>query len=1649
VKNIRSVYASAGEDFSQTAYVECHGTGTQAGDWRELKAISESVGSNRAVDNPVIVGSLKTNIGHLEGAAGVAGMIKGVLTLEKGMIPPNINFEKGNPSIDFKDWRVKVPLEMTPWPRPGLRRVSVNCFGFGGTNAHVILDEAPKYLSERGLKGNHTSATQVDPNKASKPKEGNDEGTIPTLSIPNIFVVSSNERAGVRRVIDSQLEYINEKAAEFHDQRLLDYAYTLGCRRSKHEWKGYVVASSHSSLVEKLGSFDNGQLRRSTKDNVPSIGFVFCGQGSQWAQMGRDLMSFDAFRDSIQGASKHMRTFLCSPFDLLEEIFKDDTESRINDPEISQPATTALQVALVDLLDSCYITPDAVVGHSSGEIAAAFASRAITREAAWEIAYYRGLAASHIRQKNPILDGGMMAVGLSAAAAQEYLRENCRAAQVACINSPRLVTLSGDKTEITGIAEDLAAKKTFYRILGVNIAYHSSHMKIVEEEYRAALRSLSPTGFSQITRMFSSVTGKEIAGNELGASYWAKNMVSQVQFVDAVKAMMASKDRPDIIVELSPGATLKSPLSDILLEINSKSSPAYLSIMNRLKSSDESTLEAFGEIWAHGYPVDMVKVVSKGSYQASYKVLTDLPPYPWNHTKSYWHESHLGVANRFREYPRMDLIGAPTADSIPFEPRWRGFLRIGENPWIQDHQVQKTVIYPAAGMIVMVIEGAQQMVKDNAGVLGFELSVVRIEKAMIIPSTAHGLEVALNIKQNPGGYSNVHEFALYSKPLDSAWQKHASGTLTVMAAANDCEYADSVYEDASDGWTAMSAGDSESLQTPASSRTFTDDIAPKQGSFYQDTFNKLTTLCDEDIVPRQLYEVLDIVGMNYGPSFQNIIKIAKSGSSCVSKVRIPDTKSKMPAKFEYPHLIHPATLDAMFQTLFAIDSEPMVPSYIESIFISANTPRGVGQEFNGYATAERVGIRDATANMVMASSDWDRPSVVVKGLHFTGLAIPSVDDWGFLPNNRTLCTEIEWKEDFATAETEYLNAFLGLVAHKHPDLAILVIDCDTELIESILNLLGPRGQSPRLSRMTISSKNPAEDEPLGSDVAHLHSFVERRVYDEDSTDFPDYNVIIIGGKNVAVRDAMFKLLRPGGVILTERTMNLIAEPPRLSWPSPKDYPKKAFYKYTKPREAAPPRHQTILLILPDDPPSDMVALASHLADIFRVRGIEAVSTYWKSLGTQALGQVCISLLEAGVSAGLVMDMTAEDFARFYRLQATAKAILWVTRAGQLEKPKNPRAAAFLGLARTLMSEDPQKVIVTLDLAESSFLEKSPVSESPIARSFCLEKTSAAATIFEVFDRSIAATTFAGPRETEYAADDGKLFIPRLVPVTYLNRLTEKGGAGVSDLTEKPFIEHDPNNMSLGLRLVIEKTDGTFKFIEEEFPEELGPCDVEIEFGSAAIHPDDLDTARGRTRDLTIGVDVCGTVTRVGSSVIDFKAHDFVTAIARDGTIKTRVRTDVQFVKPSVSALQTGKHFNVAPSCYIAAFHAISQISGSRYRQVLIHAGASAAGMAAIQVAHLLGKDVIATVVGRDSDRQREILGSELGMSQEKVLSADADDFADQVQRLTDGKGVQLAYCPFKAQVQISFNCVRKCKEPAHSVLLMPLELELTLYQMVS
>ncbi|KZZ99128.1 polyketide synthase [Moelleriella libera RCEF 2490] len=1574
VANIRSVYANAGLNFDQTAYVECHGTGTQAGDWRELKAISETLAAVRDQGSPIVVGSLKPNIGHLEGAAGVAGLIKGVLILENGKIPPNINFKTGNPDINFTEWKVQVPLSVMAWPKAGLKRVSVNCFGFGGTNAHVILDEAPEQPSQAQF-GSHNFGSQHSASDTLSHKMND----MPPCT-HQLFCYSASEKGTIPRIMRSHLSYIEKQPLSKHAEWLRNYAYTLGCRRSVMEYKTFFVASSASELATNLEAGGSTSAVRSMHKERPRVAFVFSGQGNQWAQMGLDLMPFNVFSRSLEEASDHLKHNLQSPFNLIREIFREESQSTLSQPQLAQPATTAIQVALVDLLHSFGINCTHVVGHSSGEIAAAYAAGAISRCAAWEIAYFRGMAAVSIAVRAPRLRGTMMSVGMSAEETKRLLASQPRSAEVACFNSPISTTISGRAEYLEAIARELTARKIFHRILRVDTAYHSSHMLLVAPDYRDSLKVLTTQDISPGVVMFSSVTGKRIQGSELGSRYWTDNMVKPVCFEGAVSAMMSmsAEARPEVVLEVGPRAALETPISETMSSVLGASSrPAYYSVMHSKGSGMSRLLSIIGELWVKGCPIELEQVFSLGQPQQTLKCLTDLPPYPWNHSKSYWHESHLSVAHRQREVPRQDLIGALTADSISFEPRWRGFLRISENPWIQDHQVQKTIIYPAAGMISMVLEGAKQIRPKDKHFLGYEITDMKLSQAMIVPNTAHGLEVAMTIKLNDDSKGHGHEFTIYSKQLDGDWEQHASGFVQWRLAD-------------SEGYSGFSAHD-PSMQ-------------------------RFSRQCGQSVNSRQLYELLDTIGMNYGPTFQNVSDVKRGDGACVFKVKVPDTKSKMPAKFEYPHVIHPATLDSMFHSLFAIETVPLVPAFFESIFVSANVNNEDGPRlFSGYATAEKVGLHGARANLSLSGSGSAGPDVVIKGFNLTAIDGGAREEAGFLPNFQNLSNEIVWNEDADRAARADSTRMIELFAHKYPALSILQVGDSSSMALEILELVFSKEaeDTPRLSRFTVlhdeNSNVPSE---LGQSLASsgLRRLVEfkQRIGDVKS----DYHLIFVCEQDSQQLSELRARLKVGGLLFepkndARKDGDSIDERLPSKTPSILTSLRRSHCRIVEPSTAP-----QVIVVGNDAKLEETLAFADNLRisssrpdepRIICLSPAEAVENH--ELLTRSVVISTVDIEPAPGDPCCMVNWDERAFQWFRSIYKASKGIIWLSQTSHM-KPEKLESSGMIGLARVLMSEDPRKLLVTLDLGAESRLDK----------------LSTACSVLGVFYETFSAKVSSAYLDTEFAEQDGKIFIPRMRPIKSLNQIIE---GRLPRLTKSiPF--HPSKtcaNHQAPVKLEItdsKLSDDAWHFVESPVMSELQPDEVDIALTQTMLTSQDLDAFLGRSAECSVGIDVRGRVTAVGSDISDFQVGDEVSTLVLGGTIQSSHRVNVKshWVQHSMNGF--------APSLYTSAYYGLVHMGRVRRKStVLIQGGASAHGLAAIEIATLCGAETFATISGEGQDRQRQLLQA-CGLPASSIFDANSHELADRIRTTSAVDKFDVVYDTLEDQLMSDLKLVKPC-----------------------
>lgn len=500
------------------------------------------------------------------------------------------------------------------FPAEGLRRISVNCFGFGGTNAHGVMDDARGYLRQRGLTAHHNTVDPLDSDLSHSGDSGSATPTSasmgsswdlasqsihsPPASTPQLFVYSTNHRDGIPRIATSHLPHL-----ESHNTSLRDYSYTLFSRRSHLGFRAFTVASSIAELTQKLPSLTPARAG-ANKTFRPAL--VFCGQGAQYTRMAIDLLALPVFGASIAAAHAYLST-LDPSFDLAAHLRADDASTQIHSPAVAQPATTAVQVALVDVLRACGIRPAAVVGHSSGEIAAAYAAGYLSREEAWRVAFFRGQWAAKVTRK-----GRMLAVALGRDDARAYLEEGCGVV-VACINAPGMVTLSGDEAGVLAVKERLGGDKVWNVLVGVETAYHSAHMGEVEAGYRADIEGVGRgerAKEGEGVTMFSSLTGKEVSadgGCALDAEYWARNMTSPVEFEAAVRGAV-EEGEVGAFVEVSPHRVWGRALGEIVQAVKGKGDGKelpYYAMMEKGREGTRTVLEMVGELWTKGVEVEV------------------------------------------------------------------------------------------------------------------------------------------------------------------------------------------------------------------------------------------------------------------------------------------------------------------------------------------------------------------------------------------------------------------------------------------------------------------------------------------------------------------------------------------------------------------------------------------------------------------------------------------------------------------------------------------------------------------------------------------------------------------------------------------------------------------------------------------------------------------------------------------------------------------------------------------------------------------------------------------------------------------------------------------------------------------------------------
>lgn len=666
---MREACRRAGVVGGELQYVEAHGTGTLIGDPIEVNALAKVLSESRPAGEKCLIGSVKSNIGHTESVAGVASLIKVALCLKHGEIPASLHFKTPNPKIPFDTLGVEVITKHRSWPttvRPKL--AGINCFGFGGTNTHVILAEAPNEAVNAASVSNVTTRL-------------------------NILPLSAKTPSALRQHASDMHKYL----AQCDESQVTAICRDVAQRRTHHATRTALVGDSRDELLAVLDALVHGdrKLIATSPENCRPV-FVFSGMGPQWWAMGRQLLESNAiFRRIVEEVDEHFIPLASRS--IVEELLKDENVSEMEETEVSQPANFAIQVGLLGLFAHYGIRPSAVVGHSAGEPAAAYAAGVYTLCEATRIIFHR----SRLQQRTSG-QGGMLAAAVTHEIANDLISGYGGRVSVAAINGLNSVTLGGDIDCLNGLAKSLQEQGIFCRHLPVKVPYHTHFMAPLEQELLASL--CSSEYHAEVLPIYSTTTGGRLAGKYFDASYWWDNVRNPVLFHRALMALINDGYRD--FVELGPHPVLRSAIKDALDEAEVEG--LVLSSLRRTGDDERNILQTIGELYSNGYEIDWQPANMP-------QVFSGFPCYPWQRER-YWKESDSSIDYRLRD-PAHPLISRRIHAQTP---TWELDVDLFRLAYLADHRIQGNVVFPGAAYVELAWAAGRQAFGDGANAMSIE-----------------------------------------------------------------------------------------------------------------------------------------------------------------------------------------------------------------------------------------------------------------------------------------------------------------------------------------------------------------------------------------------------------------------------------------------------------------------------------------------------------------------------------------------------------------------------------------------------------------------------------------------------------------------------------------------------------------------------------------------------------------------------------------------------------------------------------------------------------------------------------------------------------------------------------------------------------------
>ncbi|MCD1257840.1 type I polyketide synthase [Paenibacillus athensensis] len=923
-KLIRETLARSGLAASDVHYVEAHGTGTPVGDPIEARAIAAAYSERSDATPDLVVGSCKTNIGHTESAAGVAGLIKTVLALRHRQIPGNLHFQDPNPAIPFAAWKLRVPTALEPWPvDSGVAAAAVNSFGYGGTNAHVIVREATceeaagcaaasdvkagitaaeltaaavaeasgsamahaaaddavhaalgaesaasgKGLARSGQPAEPAAASvRIEAALADHSASGLASSTTagaagmePKLALPKnrdaaaaaliasparsyLLPISARRAEGLSRLAAAYKQALQAAGvqSETGSDVLADLLWSAGSRREHHRQRQAFVGRDSAGLLQVMEASlqEQGSTNSASGKAAavrPKLVWVFSGMGPQWYGMGRQLLQLEPVFAAELARCDRLFAELAG-WSMLAELHKSEADSLMDETGVSMPISFALQVALAALWRSWGIVPEAIVGHSAGEVAAFYEAGVYSLDDALRVVYHR----SRLLQRLSGM-GGMAAVGAGEAAAAALLDGEQESVCIAAINSPASVTLAGDAEALERVLQKAAGLSYFCRKLKVQAPFHSHYMESIKDELLGSLEGI-PANEPKLP-LYSTVTGVQVDGASTDAAYWWGNVRQAVRFAPVIENLADSGY--EVFLEIGAHPVL----TGALLECFGERTALAVASIRRKEDEHEAMLRSLAELYVWGIEPDWRALYPHARWRK-------LPSYPWQQT-TFWHEPdfirHIRLGHR--DHP---LLGRPLLGAMP---AWEGEVSLIRFPYLRDHRVLGQTIFPAAGYV----EATMGALEAAVGAGSYALEQIELHRSLTLPQSTSVVLTQHYLDVNKGTF---HIFA-GGDAAGSPYTLHASGQVRQLQ--------------------------------PGLKHANVDLAAARE---------QMPRRMERD----QAYRILRNMGFDYGPGFQGISEVYLGEDEAWAEIRL-----EMSIEEAAGYNFHPRWMDACFQTLLAAE----------------------------------------------------------------------------------------------------------------------------------------------------------------------------------------------------------------------------------------------------------------------------------------------------------------------------------------------------------------------------------------------------------------------------------------------------------------------------------------------------------------------------------------------------------------------------------------------------------------------------------------------------------------------------------------------------------------------------------------------------------